>query len=172
MSLFVGILTGMRKEQYAGWPSPTEVADRLGVSLKTIERAVERGEIQKAYRKMPGRRAAVVLNPDDVDRYSAASVQPEAFMMPADTGEPAPNGHGKALAVRPPVTMAALPAMFEYLQSIARPAPVTLYLDVKAAAEYSGLPISTIRMLIDSDRLPAMKTGRGFRVRRKDLEAL
>lgn len=46
-----------------------------------------------------------------------------------------------------------------------------LFLSVREAAEYTGLPISLIRRLIASEQLPAIKA-RGWRIKRNYLDAL
>ena len=44
-----------------------------------------------------------------------------------------------------------------------------LFLTIKEAARYSGLPQSTIRQLIRAEKLPAVKVG-GWRIKRSALE--
>ena len=46
-----------------------------------------------------------------------------------------------------------------------------LFLTVKEAVRFSGLPESTIRRLLRSGKLPGIKLG-GWRIRRADLEEL
>ncbi len=46
-----------------------------------------------------------------------------------------------------------------------------LFLNVKEAARYSGLPQSLIRRLIHAQKLNAIKAG-GWRIKRTDLEQL
>jgi len=46
-----------------------------------------------------------------------------------------------------------------------------LFLKIKEAAEYTGLPATVIRKLVSSGQLPAVRTG-GWRIRRNYLDAL
>ena len=46
-----------------------------------------------------------------------------------------------------------------------------LFLNIKEAARYAGLPQSTIRHLIHAGKIPAVKAG-GWRIKRSDLEQL
>ena len=62
-----------------------------------------------------------------------------------------------------------------FLQSLITGADVPLrdklFLNVKEATRFSGLPESTIRRLLRSGKLPGVKTG-GWRIKRSDLEQL
>ena len=62
-----------------------------------------------------------------------------------------------------------------FLQSLLSGADVPLrdklFLSVKEAVRFSGLPGSTIRRLLRSGKLPGVKAG-GWRIRRGDLEEL
>ena len=46
-----------------------------------------------------------------------------------------------------------------------------LFLSIREASEYTGLPISVIRRLVKAEQLPAVKVG-GWRIKRKYLDAL
>lgn len=47
-----------------------EVADLLGVSVPTVHRLVQRGDLTAAA-KAPGRRGAFLFDPQEVKRYAA-----------------------------------------------------------------------------------------------------
>jgi excisionase family DNA binding protein len=47
-----------------------------------------------------------------------------------------------------------------------------LFLTIREAGRYSGLPQSHLRELIRSRKLKALKTGAGWRIRRADLEQI
>lgn len=71
-----------------------------------------------------------------------------------------------------PVPRPALDLLSALLDRI-RPATWPLWLTCSQAAEYSGLPEAHIRHLIRDGALPgAVRTGRGWRVRRAELDAL
>jgi excisionase family DNA binding protein len=51
--------------------STPEVSHILGISIRTVQRRVEAGEL-RALRKMPGPNGAYLFDPSDVDAYRAA----------------------------------------------------------------------------------------------------
>lgn len=63
-------------------------------------------------------------------------------------------------------------SMPEQALPAAKPAPPTLFLTVDEAAVVSGLSARYLRQAIKSGELAARKTSQGYRIRRKDLEAL
>jgi excisionase family DNA binding protein len=160
------MIGGMSKDTLADWPSKSEVAERLGMHTKTLDRAINRGEIQQAYRRVAGRRPMPVLNPADVAKLEATTVQPQPFVMAHGSAEP---GGTTALAA-PRASAASLPALVDFLQAAARPVPQPLFLTLEAAAEYSGLPVATLKAFLHDGSLAAIKTGRGWRIRRRDLD--
>jgi excisionase family DNA binding protein len=163
------MIGGMSKDTLADWPSKSEVAERLGMHTKTLDRAINRGEIQQAYRRVAGRRPMPVLNPADVAKLEATTVQPQPFVMAHGSAEP---GGTTALAA-PRASAASLPALVELLQAAsARPAPLPLFLTVDQAAEYTGLPVATVKALLRIESLDGLKTGRGWRIRRSDLDKI
>jgi excisionase family DNA binding protein len=147
------------------WTPKLEVVSRLGISIKTLDRMITSGKIEQAYIAIPGRRPMPVLNPSDVAKLEATTVQPKPFVMAA-----APEGGsaGTELAVRS--SAAAVPALVELLQAVARPAPQPLFLTMDESAQYSGLPVATLKQFVANGKLPALKTGRGWRIRKQDLE--
>ena len=155
----------------SAWLTKREVAARLGVAEKTLERMSKRSEIQQATRKRPGSPGEVVYHPGDVERIAAEMSKPPApFLMPADAPKTALVKSEPAAA--PPPYQLTFAAMAEML----RPADhvrITerLFLTVDEAAEYSGLPKSYIREQIAAGKF-GMRTGGGWRIRRADLEKL
>ena len=144
------------------WFTKSQAAAFLQVSEKTIERLARKGEIRRETRKRPGVRPSPVYSPEDLDRVKAAQV-PQVVVMPPQ----AEAGGVPALAPR-----LDLPS---FLQSLVTGADVPLrdklFLTVKEAVRFSGLPESTIRRLLRSGKLPGFKAG-GWRIRRVDLEEL
>jgi excisionase family DNA binding protein len=177
-----------QKLDYSTWREKQQAADEIGCSTKTIEQLAKDGQIQQAVWRPNGRGARrAVYHPDDVARI-AKERQPglPAFVLPAgqsDLARPNRNGTGHG----PPATLATLPAedVWRGLLAAALRAVVVgsekptsensekLWLTLDEAAEVSGLPRATLRRLIvDEERLYALKTGRGWRIRRRDLEGL
>ena len=144
------------------WFTKSQAAAFLQVSEKTIERLARKSAIRRETRKRPGVRPSPVYSPEDLDRVKAAQV-PQVVVMPPQ----AEAGGVPALASR-----LDLPS---FLQSLVTGADVPLrdklFLTVKEAVRFSGLPESTIRRLLRSGKLPGFKAG-GWRIRRVDLEEL
>ena len=132
------------------------------MSEKTIERLARKGEIRRETRKRPGVRPSPVYSPEGLGRVKKAQV-PQVVVMPPR----AEAGGVPALAPR-----VELPS---FLQSLVNGADVPLrdklFLNVKEAVRFSGLPESTIRRLLRTGKLPGVKAG-GWRIRRADLEEL
>ena len=145
------------------WFTKSQAASVLRVSEKTIERLATKGEIRRATRKRPGVRPSPVYCPKDLDRVKNAQTPPAVVMPPQ-----AEAGGVPALAPRAGELSA-------FLQSLITGADVPLrdklFLSVKEATRFSGLPESTIRRLLRSGKLPGVKTG-GWRIKRSDLEQL
>ena len=144
------------------WFTKSQAAALLQVSEKTVERLARKGEIRRETRKRPGVRPSPVYSPEDLERVKAAQV-PQVVVMPRQ----AEAGGVPALIPR-----VDLPS---FLQSLVSGADVPLrdklFLTVKEAVRFSGLPESTIRRLLRSGKLPGIKAG-GWRIRRADLEEL
>ena len=144
------------------WFTKSQAAALLQVSEKTVERLARKGEIRRETRKRPGVRPSPVYSPEDLDRVKNAQV-PQVVVMPPQ----AEAGGVPALIPR-----VDLPS---FLQSLVSGADVPLrdklFLTVKEAVRFSGLPESTIRRLLTSGKLPGVKAG-GWRIRRVDLEEL
>ena len=145
------------------WFTKSQAAAVLQVSEKTIERLATKGEIRRATRKRPGVRPSPVYCPEDLDRVKNAQTAQVVVMPPQ-----AKAGGVPVLAPR----AVELPL---FLQSLVTGADVPLrdklFLSVKEATRFSGLPESTIRRLLRSEKLHGVKTG-GWRIKRSDLEQL
>ncbi len=132
------------------------------MSEKTVERLARKGEIRRETRKRPGLRPLPVYSPEDLDRVKDAQV-PQVAVLPPQ----AEAGGVPALAPR-----VDLPSFLQSLLSGADvPLRDKLFLTVKEAVRFSGLPESTIRRLLRGGKLPGVKAG-GWRIRRVDLEEL
>ena len=145
------------------WFTKSQAASVLRVSEKTIERLATKGEIRRATRKRPGVRPSPVYCPEDLDRVKNAQTA-QAVVMPPQAeagGVPALGSRAGELSA--------------FLQSLITGADVPLrdklFLSVKEATRFSGLPETAIRRLLRSRKLPGVKTG-GWRIKRSDLEQL
>jgi Helix-turn-helix domain len=167
---------------YDSWLTKQEAADRIGGSTKMVERLAAEGKIQQASTQREGRGAfRTVYHPDDVARI-ARERQPgaTAFVLPVGVTPPS-NGNGHhastALQIAEPapapgddvlrlVFAAALRAVSETSET-----RVALFVSIPEAAAITGLRPIYLRRAIADGRLPAVQD-RGWKIRRKDLEAL
>ena len=147
-------------EDFSTWIAKVEAAKKLGVGIRTLERRIQEQGLRVAHRRIPNRKPLAVLHPDDF-----AALQAE--MLPPT---PTVSGNGsQELTVRN-VSRSTLEVVA--LLRAAQVAPtLPLFLDMKAASAYSGLPQSYIRELIESKELKAVNRG-GWRISRLSLEKL
>ena len=142
------------------WLTKTQAAAFLRVSEKTIERLATKGDVRRATRKRPGVRPLPVYDPADLQKIKDSQT-PQVEIV----------HHAEAT---PPLGLAPRVDLPSFLQALIPPQPDTLlrdklFLTIKEAARYSGLPQSTIRRLIRAEKLPAVKVG-GWRIKRSALE--
>ena len=147
------------------WLTKSAAAAELQVSEKTIERLAAKNEIERRTRRRTGARPQPVYNPSDVAKIKE-SQNAETFVVPKS--EKTAAKPSKALVPVRPDLGAFLQAL-----SPSEHVPLTdkLFLNLKEAARYSGLPRSLIRRLIHAQKLNAIKAG-GWRIKRTDLEQL
>ena len=154
----------MPDDPLESWLTKAEAAAALRVSEKTIERMATKGQLHRETRRRTGVRPQPVFNPQDIEALKTQQ-GPEPFVVPESEQTPKPN---RALA---PVR----PDFGSFLQAFSPaggvPLKDKLFLNVKEAAQYAGLPLSTIRRLIAANKLKAIKAG-GWRIKRSDLESL
>ena len=142
------------------WLTKTQAAAFLRVSEKTIERLATKGDVRRATRKRPGVRPLPVYDPAGLQKIKDSQT-PQVEIV----------HHAEAT---PPLGLAPRVDLPSFLQALIPPQPDTLlrdklFLTIKEAARYSGLPQSTIRRLIRAEKLPAVKVG-GWRIKRSALE--
>lgn len=153
------------------WLTKAQAAQRLQSSEKHIERLAKRGRLQQAERKEPGKRPMAVFNPDDVGREMQGqntTLQIKPFIAPDSLAVPAPSGRRD---------LAALPSPVPQIPAFSVPVQDKLFLTIREAVAYSGLPISYLENLIDTGKLKAVEvghSGKGVRrrIRKRDLEKL
>src|SRR5262249_32888048 len=125
---------------------------------RTLERMLQRNEIRRAHRRVPGRKPITVISPEDIERLRAEVVIPE----------PAPAPEEKALTVRHRSGMELL----ALLRNTAHVPPLPLFLSIREASEFTGLSQSLLRRLITQKKLKKVWLDRGYRLSRKELETL
>ena len=158
----------MSQEPLDAWKSKAEAAQIIGCSPKTIERLATQNKIQKAMRRIPGRKATPVYHPDDIEAIRAGTAQLEPFQVGArETAE------GLAPARR----NSGVDLLLQLLSNSGASAPAAtaprhkLFLTLKEAADYSGMSRGWLLGKIKAEELPAVKAG-GWKIRRSDLEQI
>lgn len=168
---------------YDTWLTKQQAAAAIGGSTKMVERLAADGQVQHASCQREGRGAfRTVYHPDDVARIARERQPgPQAFVLPAGVTTPVHgNGHAPSTALRIADSAAddQVASFFCSLVAAIRTVSqtsetsVALFVSIPEAAAVSGLSRTYLRRLIDDLKLPAVKDGRSWRIRRKDLEAL
>ena len=147
------------------WCTKSQAAATLQVSEKTIERLATKGVIRRATRKRPGIRPLPVYDPDDLQKIKDSHIPRVEIITQAEAPQQQP-----ALVPRADLLPLLLQTLFPSdLPDL--PLREKLFLTIKEAARFAGLPQATIRRLIHAAAIPAVKAG-GWRIKRSDLEQL
>jgi len=145
-------------EDYRGWLTKQEIMKELGLSERTLERMLQRNEIHRAHRRVPGRKPITVIAPDDIERLRAEVVQPA----------PAPAQEELALTIRQRSGMELL----TLLRNTAQVPALPLFLSLREASEFTGLSQALLRRLMAQKKLKKVWLDRGYRLSHKELETL
>ena len=167
----------MTTPDYSTWLTGQQAAQALNCSTKTVQKLAAAGKLQaRAGVKLhDGPGLHTVYHPQDVETLRKER-NPEAppFLLP----EMKPASGSTAIArIQPPANPADLMArLMEALTSkngIRVKLSERVFLTLKEAAEYSGLPQSWLLDLVKKGALAdRYQNGVGHRIKRKDLEAL
>ena len=144
------------------WFTKSQAAAFLQLSEKTVERLAAKGQIRRASRKRPGVRPLPVYDPDDLQKIKDSQIPRVEIVSQAQ----APQQQSDLV---PRADL--LPSLLQNLLPSDLPLRDKLFLTVKEAARFAGLPQATIRRLIHAAKIPAVKAG-GWRIKRSDLEQL
>ena len=148
---------------YENWMTKAEVRLKTGVSERTLERKIQAGELRREFRNIPGRKPLAILNPEDVKKLTEKTLSP--IPMKKAATETAITQRG----LLPKPDRADTTAFLAALSPSRLTVDKKLYLTLKEAAEYSGLPITYLKRKVQEKGIPAVKIG-GWRIRREDLE--
>jgi excisionase family DNA binding protein len=148
--------------EFSTWIPKTDVATSLGVAERTIDRKIKKLRLRVAQRDVPGRRPILVLHPEDAEKLKAQMVPP----VPMEPEQ----SNGTEVVVRPALPPAARDLVAAVLGTTPYPSR-PLFLSLKEASEYSGLPQAYLRRLIQRNQLPAIESN-GYRISKKALEWL
>ena len=150
------------EENLEQWVTIPEAVERTNISQRTIERRIAEGDLRTQKRPMPGRKPLVVIHPEDLATLTQQTLRPIVESRQGDN-----------LPTRQTKTPNRQPDMAGLLAALATPR-VTLdkkiYLTIKEASAFLGLPQTHIRAQIKAEKIPATKLA-GWRIRRVDLEA-
>jgi excisionase family DNA binding protein len=151
-----------------------ETAAALGITPRTLERHMSAGRIAYEIRKGKTGDEAYFI-PETVEQFRAANLAP---VIPGKVEEPS-----QALATTSPVALVRQGTTSQNGQQFAAmiaaaihsaPAPVPvadkLTLSLVEAAQLSGLSRGHLREAIEAKKLKARIIGRGWRVKRDDLD--
>lgn len=150
-----------------------QVAEQLGVTVRAVEKYLEKGKLTGQQRK--GRYGVeVVIDSDEVERFKKEKAEIVYIPRPTPVAEAAMIRAGDQ---RNAELMERLATVLEDLATATKqrpPKPLDqlahkLTLSVAEAVALSGLPRHTIKDAITSGKLQARKVGRGERVHRDDL---
>lgn len=172
--------------ELSDWLTKAQAAEAIGVNPKTIERLAQAGKLEQRSRPQARGPNVAVYFPDDVTKL-AQERQPGAkpFVLPADSDSAGRRNGAKrreGLVASSPAMLttpgdddplrafaAAVYAAVMSQTSETRPAPLFLTLDEAVAV--SGLSRTRLLALIRDGKLDALRD-RGWRIRRRDLDAL
>lgn len=172
----------MPKADYSTWLTKQQAADVLNVTPKTVERMAADRKIEQAIWKRPRKPAIAVFHPEDVQRIwkERHPDNAEAFVIPPDATA---NALDKTPVPHAAAPNAELPRMEGFMRLLlegqkAQESGISelrykLFLTVREASVYSGLPQSYLQKLIESGELATITLNNGSkRIRRIDLERL
>jgi excisionase family DNA binding protein len=164
-----------------------QAAEFLGVSTRAIERYAAKGKVNVSYTKNKTGQALAEFNDTDLERLKGELQQapypkrPTVEARTTDTPDIADNQNGhstQALMPRNLVDFAELLSIGVGKQIIAaqsnhQPVPISdkLTLSLSEASHLSGLSRGFLLDGIHTRKLKAAKRGRGWNVKRADLDA-
>lgn len=167
---------------YSAWLTKPQAAEAIGVATKTIEQFAEQKKLQTAMYKRPqGGPAIRVYHPEDVETLRKER-NPQAPLF-VTKGKPSTAlVHSRSrIVMQGTMPEGTLQLMSAIERSKVR-IPEKLFLTIPEASQYAGLPQAEIRRRLQlgsrpigalhEAALPGIRTGAGWRVRRKDLEKL
>jgi hypothetical protein len=160
-------------EDRSKWPSKFDLVKDLGLSERTLERKIAAGELRREFRNVPGRKPISIIHPEDAAKLKAETLE----AIPAEKSEVArkpPQGDMSSLvAALTDAFVAALSKAPQFQLSAPPKAPPTkLWLSLKEALEYSGLPEDYLKEKCEDRTIDAFRRsvkGRWY-VRRESLE--
>ena len=152
-----------------------QVAEQLGVTVRAVEKYLEKGKLTGQQRK--GRYVVeVVIDSDEVERFKKEKAEIVYIPRPTPVAEAAMIRAGDQ---RNAELMERLATVLEDLATATKqrpPKPLDqlahkVLLTVAEASDLFGLPQAHIRRAIETGELVGKRIGRGLKIRRVDLDA-
>lgn len=161
--------------KYADWMTKEQAAERIGVSVKTVERMADNQKLQKRQRARAGGSPIAVFHPGDVDRAAAerSKAQAAPFVISDAQSKSVPAIRAEETASNP-----AFAAEFAELLGAAianglnAVKPSDLIFTPVEAAWYAKRSEKALQQLRRDGRLPNAGTSRRVLYRRVDLDKL
>jgi len=156
------------------WLTMGDAMETLGISERTLNRMVEKGEVQRQYKQARGRRPMPMFHPGDVETARQEIFSARQHVMP--------TGQSRELALvhrqDPQEAMLdGMPALAGFaaaiLEAAQKPQERTMaaYVQLEEAVVISGLPKAFLLEQAQQGKLKAKKFGRWY-FQRAALEAL
>jgi excisionase family DNA binding protein len=151
-----------------------QAAKFLGVSVRTLQRHTAAGRISAKY-SQGERGPQAEYSRAELEKFKAELAHTGGYVRPAVMGDAPESGAAALAPIRPNYAehlAQALDALKEALRPAAAPVPLSdkLMLTLAEAAQLSGLSRRYLRGAIAKQRLKARIIGKGFKVKRADLE--
>lgn len=127
------------EQQSQDWPELHEAHKQAGTSLRSLQRAIARGEVRTEKRPVPGRKPVVFCNREDIERVRKAMMPSEAVRLPNPK---------KKVARQTDVMVASL--------------ETKIFLSLTEARAYSGLSESLLKKLAKTGQIGAFRSGRWY----------
>jgi excisionase family DNA binding protein len=159
-----------------------EAAEYLGVSVRTLQRLTAQGEISAG--EVRGKTGMVTdYAKEELDRFKQEEerkaqdatryVRPHVIPVTPDNATPAQTALALGRAGNSPALVELIAALEQAHAARTQPVPVAdkLTLSLAEASQLSGLSRNHLRQAIEEKKLKARIIGRGWRVKREDLDA-
>jgi excisionase family DNA binding protein len=150
-----------------------EAAQKLGISVRSLQRAVKRGALQVKYKRGVSGKHEAVFDSEEVARFKD-EMEREIVPEPAP---PATTGDTTALTrIDAPEARNALIQLLERANRLDKSTPAVAIenkplLKLEEASSLTGLSRQILRNAIEEKKLKAKIIGRGWRIKKSDLEA-
>jgi excisionase family DNA binding protein len=147
-----------------------EAAQELGISVRSLQRAVKRGALQVKYRRGQSGKHEAVFDPEQVASFKE---EMEREIVP----EPAPIASTSDTAltrIDAPEARNALIQLLERANKLDKAPPVAIenkpLLKLNEASILTGLSRQILKNAIDNKKLKAQILGKAWRIKKSDLE--